>query len=953
VNPAEFAERLARAGDSERAASLTVCEPFARVGVALALKDLYFSTYSSDPQLAAGAAAALAALASIDTTPEILALAAWIGGTAALQLEGHVERAITLIDEAAARFEAIGQPHTAASTQVSKIFALARLGRYDEAIACGLRARDVFLSYDNMLEAGKIELNLGNIYHRRDRYGEAEQFYLAARERFAAIGDEKLLTYTDNGLANILSMQHHFRGAARLYEQALARAEATGLEVTRAEIECNLGNLELFQGRYDRALDYLEQSRRRYAALNMPHESAIAEQELADAYLELNLTPEASAIYSQVIATFAELGMRAELSRALLNDGRACLALGRFDLARVRLAEAHDLYIAEGNTTGAALVTLAEAQLAYAEGDYIAVQWAAARAEGPLAEAGIWGRLLVACWLRGESARLLGGHAMARSLIEATLRDAEQRHVPQVAQLCHTSLGLIAAAEGDLAAAEAAFKRAVELIETMRAQLPADEFRTAFAADKLMPYTELVRLCLNDGGAGRIREALGYIERERSRALLDMLGGAVRSPLSPRDPFEANLVARLSELRQELNWFYGQINRPPDSDAPRGAPAMNALYGAIHERETEVSQIRRQLQQRSSHNGNGAQAPLAQVEALDVAWLQHELGPDTALVEYFALDEELLAFIVTHQQVELVRGLGSEQEVATSLEQFRFQIGTLRYGATRLQSYIGQLTARVQHHLSRLYALLLRPLEQHLGARRLIVVPHRALHYLPFHALYDGTAYVIERREISYAPSASMLRYCRPRSPEALNHAVLLGVADEQMPRVRDEVAALAPLFSSATVLMDDQATVAALRAQATAADVLHLACHGQFRPDNPLFSSLRLADGWLTVRDAYALDLKCGLVTLSACETGVSAVAPGDELIGLARGFFSAGASSLLVSLWTVDDATTATLMGSFYTRLRAGERPAAALRHAQCELLASHPHPFFWSPFVLSGRW
>jgi len=953
VNPAELAERLALAGDMERTALLAGCDLLARVDLAKALKELYFNTYSSDPQRAAGAAAALVALASIDTTPEIQALAAWTSGMAALQIEGQVERAIALIDEAAARFEAIDQPHTAVSTQVSKIYALARLGRYDEAIACGLRARDVFLTYDNMLEAGKIELNLGNIYHRRDQYGEAEQFYLAARERFAAIGDQRLLTYTDNGLANVLSMQHHFRRAAQLYEQALARAEAAGLEVTRAEIECNLGNLELFQGHYDRALDYLEQSRRRYAALDMPHESAISEQELADAYLELNLAPEASATYTRVIATFAELGMRAEQSRALLNDGRACLALGQFDMARVRLAEAHQLYSAEGNAVGAALVTLAEAQLAYAEGNYAAVQEAAARAAGPLAEAGIWGRLLVARWLRGEATRLLGRRAAARPLIVATLRDAEQRNVPQVAHHCHTSLGLIFAAEGDVASAEAAFTRAIELIETMRAQLPADEFRTAFAADKLTPYTEMVRLCLKDRGADRTGEALGYIERERSRALLDMLGGAVRSPLLPRDPFEAQLLARLSELRQELNWFYGQLNRPPDSDAPRGAAAMSALQNAIHEHETEVSQIRRQLQQRRSPDGNGAHALPTQVETLDIAWLQRELGPDTALVEYFTLDEELLAFIVTDERVELVRGLGREQQVAAALEQFRFQIGTLRYGASRLQSHLDQLTVRVQHHLSRLYTLLMRPLEQHLGTRRLIVVPHRALHYVPFHALYDGAAYLIEQREIGYAPSASVLRYCQARPQESLKHAVLLGFADEQTPRVRDEVAALAPLFSSATVLVDDQATVAALRAHAAAADVLHLACHGQFRPDNPLFSSLRLADGWLTVRDAYALDLKCGLVALSACETGVNAVAPGDELIGLARGFFSAGASSLLVSLWTVDDETTATLMRSFYMHLRAGNRPAAALRHAQRELLGSHPHPFFWSPFVLLGRW
>jgi CHAT domain-containing protein len=84
-----------------------------------------------------------------------------------------------------------------------------------------------------------------------------------------------------------------------------------------------------------------------------------------------------------------------------------------------------------------------------------------------------------------------------------------------------------------------------------------------------------------------------------------------------------------------------------------------------------------------------------------------------------------------------------------------------------------------------------------------------------------------------------------------------------------------------------------------------------------------------------------------------VSAVAPGDELIGLARGFFSAGAPSVLVSLWNVDDDSTARLMGMFYCRLRAGDRPAAALRYAQRELLRKQPYPFFWSPFVLLGRW
>jgi CHAT domain-containing protein len=951
-----LAALLAGADAGERADVLARHAEIADLGLAHALKELYYATNTSEPQRASAAAAALGALAHANEHPEIQALAAWTAGMAAVQIEGQIERAIERLDDAAARFEQLGQPLTAAATQVSNIYALAMLGRYDEAIECGMRARDVFLSAGDVLQAGKVELNLGNIYRRRDQYPAAEQFYRSAHERFAAAGDARLLAYADNDLANVLNMQHNFRAAEQLYVQALAHVEAAGLEVNRAEIECNLGFLELFRGRYDRALAYLEQSRRRYAELDMPHESAIAELELADAYLELNLAPEAAAIYERVAATFAELGMRAEQAQALLNHGRASQRLGRLDEARAMLAEAHQLYDEEGNRVGAALVTLAEAQVALAEGDDAAVESAAARAEGPIAATGAWGRLLLARWLRGNAARALGRHDLARQILTATLRDAEERGVADIVQRCHTSLGLLAAAEGDQASAEAAFRSAVELIESMRIALPADEFRAAFAADKLAPYTELVRICLADG---RVLEALDYVERERSRALADMLGGAARLPVRPRDGFEERLLARLEELREDLSWFYSQINRTFDplggemGEAARSAETMEELYRSARDREARIAEITRQFQQLGH-------APLHLVEPLDIVQLQRDLGADTVLVEYFTLDGELLAFVVAHDRVEVVRRLGRMQDVAAALEQLRFQLGTLRHGADRVRAHLEQLTTRAQHYLARLYHLLLRPIEERLGAdepaegaRRLVVVPHRALHYIPFHALFDGARYLNERREVVYAPSASVLHHCLTRPRRAFERALLLGVPDERAPRVRDEVEAIAPLFAQATALLDAAATQAALREQAGAADVVHLACHGQFRPDNPLFSALRLADGWLTVRDAYELDLSGGLVALSACETGVSAVSSGDDLAGLARGFFAAGAPSLLLSLWTVDDASTAGFMTHFYRHLRDGHSPAAALRQAQQAIQEHYPHPFFWSAFALFGRW
>ena len=944
---AELAARLVDAGNAEREALLRDNPALADVELAYTLKEICQADWSTEPTRSVRAAAALTFLAEFakeqNNGSEIGALAKWALGIAAL-VAGQMEIAVAHLDAAESTLLSLGKDRPAAGTRLARSIALAMLGRYDEAIACGLRARELFLDYGDLLATGQIENNIGNLYFRRDDYHQAEKFQSDARDRFITLNNLKLLATVNNCLANTHALLHKFKSAEELYEQAVAQAEASGVPVTQAEIEGNIGTLALLQGRYDRALDYLERSRRRYASLGMPHQSASAEQEIADAYLELNLLPEAIAIYERVIPTFAQLGMRAERARALAQNGRASVLLGKVGEARDLLTEARHLYAAEGNEVGEAMVALTQAQLDYHRGNYAAAGQTAAEAEPRLALSGSWRKLLMARWLRGEAERAQGHTSEAKQTLEQTLLEANQNEQPQVAERCYTSLGLVASMMGDPESAERAFKQAVALTEELRAPLPGEEFRTAFFSDKLVPYNELMRVCLTSG-ANRVGEALSYVERARSRALVDQLGGQLNLQTEPRDSFEAELLQQLADLRQELNYLYNQINSSGRQARP-GEAEMEIARQALSDRERKTLEIMRQLQHRS-------QKIFTQVELLDVAALQRDLGVDTALVEYTTIDDELLAFVVTEKSVEVVRNLGSEATVSAELSRLRFQIDTLRHGSEGVRRHLPDLTRRAQQHLQSLYDLLLRPIEARMSQRRLVIVPHRTLHYLPFQALHDGEGYLLERREVSYAPSALVLQQCLRRDKRRLNKALLLGVADEQTPRVHDEIKALTPLFPETVALLNRDATLEELRTHAPAADVVHLACHGQFRPDNPLFSSLQLGNGWLTVRDAYDLNLHCGLVTLSACETGVSAVAPGDELIGLARGFFAAGSPSLLISLWTVDDDATAQLMIEFYQHLIGGKAPAAALRQAQLNIMATRPHPFFWSPFVLVGRW
>jgi CHAT domain-containing protein len=272
------------------------------------------------------------------------------------------------------------------------------------------------------------------------------------------------------------------------------------------------------------------------------------------------------------------------------------------------------------------------------------------------------------------------------------------------------------------------------------------------------------------------------------------------------------------------------------------------------------------------------------------------------------------------------------------------------------------LTRLTQRVLASLYDELVAPLEPLLGEaaasartgapHKIAIIPYGLLHQVPFHALFDGEAYLIDRFEVSYAPSATVFSLCQKRIPRRSDGAVVMSVADPLIPNVAAEARAVASHLPDAEVLADGQATTSAMREKAPGCGILHLACHGMFRADNPMFSSLKLHDGWLTAADVLPLDFGGTVVTLSACESARNQVLAGDELVGLARGFLGAGAATLVASLWLVQDETTSRMMEGWYARLHNGVGKAAALREAQLAFKERHPHPYYWGPFVLIGQ-
>lgn len=929
----DLAEKLIEATNSERGSLLRDISETDFLKLAFAVKEVSYEFWTTEPTKTENGALVLETLRKHSSNLQISALAKWIKGISALT-KGKPATAIKSLDEAAAFFLRADKEHEAAQTQVSKLYALALLGRYDEAVEVGEKAIRIFVKYGDELSAGKIQRNLGNIFWRRDFYKEAENNFLSARKRFVKIRNQEELTMVENCLATLYTSQNDLLKAEKFYSFALDRLDGSKMLLTRAEIEASMGNLALNRGKFDEALKFLESSRRRYESLKMPHQEAVAELEIADIYLELNLSIEAFEIYEKVTETFASLKMQGEQARARANFGRVAVALRQENLARRELKKASKLYLAEKNSVGAAAVKLSEAQLAFSLKQFQEALKIAEEAGKLLEKTGNLRYQLTSRWLQGEALRNLKKYAAAESILRKTFTESVKNEQINLAQAAQTSLGKLFVAQKNYRRAKRCFQKAIDLTETLRAPLPAEQFRMSFLANKLESYEELAKIYLKEN---ETEKAFMLVECSRSRALAETLGGFETQ--SATDQTSKKSLEKLESLREELNWFYSRLNRARNKDTEN-------LQCEARKREKQIADLMRRIE------SAGGQANFRGGIKLDFEKLQAQLGAERALIEYVVFDGRISAFVITNRRIEFVENLCAESEIMPLLEGLRFQFGGLRYGAKNLSAFLPELKKRADFYLAELYKKLLAPLEKSLENRALTIVPVRELHYVPFNALFDGRNYLIEKFGVNYTPSATVLQFCLSKLGRKFENALLVAYADERIPLVNREIEHLRKIFRKAKTLTGDAATVSAFTRQAKDFDVLHLACHGEFRPDNPLFSSLHLADGAITVRDVCSQKLKANLVTLSACETGLNSIFAGDEILGLTRGFLTAGVASLVLSLWTVNDEATAELMKNFYQQLQT-KSVSESLRLAQIEFIKKGTHPYFWSSFVAIGKW
>jgi len=469
---------------------------------------------------------------------------------------------------------------------------------------------------------------------------------------------------------------------------------------------------------------------------------------------------------------------------------------------------------------------------------------------------------------------------------------------------------------------EQAFKKlnkAILVIEEQRSAIKTEAGKIGFVGNKQKVYSLLISKLLDKG---KYAEAFLYAERAKSRALVDLLAQKknIRGGQTVSATLPDKLISSLSSAEQKLAL----------ATKTKSTEKQRAL---IRKKKTDLIQLNPNL------------ASLLTVDVPSLRQIQSNLPEGEYLIEYYGHDDDLFAFTLSRKDIKAVKLNGKNIDKLVSL--FRSQLNQPKSSAYKK-------TGRT------LYSRLITPLNKHLKTKSLTIVPHGALHYLPFSALPTPSGHMIDNYALRILPSASVMQFLNKKH-KAKGALLVFGNPDSNNkaldpPGAQKEAIAIAKIQPKAQLLLRKKATETAVKQHGGAYKYLHFASHGVFDPETPLASGLLLAkdkqnDGTLTVAELYDLNLHADLVTLSACETALGTITNGDDVIGFTRGFLYAGANSIVSSLWKVDDTATNKLMQAFYKNLKKIDK-RSALRLAQLHLKkSSKKHPYYWAAFQLTG--
>lgn len=834
------------------------------------------------------------------------------------------------------------------------------------------RLSDALLLHNKAAEAARIEgdqaglarsaNNLALVYTDQGNFAEARTDLVRAREAFHRLGDNR----NEGRVLSNLGMLDAQMGDPRSAIVSLAQARLLYRVAGDPDGEQNA------LGQLGTAYDALGESQHAFAALDsalaLSRDHGLRQEEASNLELIAGLHRQAGdprralELYEQANRIDGELGLSVEQGTNRRGVAEIQAAMGRPDLARenarralllhrttgVRLAELRDLLLMADLAAAAGEPSESvEAHLRAAEHLSAALDARVARIEIAIARAALANRAadsrgVLRVLRRAGHDLTLGGYGVEW----------------QVAALRARAYARLAL----LDSAAAAGREAVAAVERVRGNFGSAFLRSSFAADKAEAYGDLVQILLR---LDRTGEAFEVADGARSHALLEHLA-AVEGEGMPASA----TVRTLAEGDAILRRIDGLVARLDTLEETPPADRDSVARARSHALATDLADARGSyealLVRVAERDATGTALLGGRRTRMDE--IQGALHPDEAVVEYLVTPSRLIVFVVTRREIA-----SAVTEVARSDLARRVRLALDLLGGPVSSS------GSPREVLTALHATLIGPVERTgllRGVRRVIVVPHSVLAYLPFAALQrEGSGrYLMEDYSLLHLPSAAALSALRSEPSRSATagraEATAFAPFPRQLPGSLREVRAFRSIVSGAGAEEGSSATEPRLRRALSAGGMVHIASHGSMNPRNPMFSRIELAtgkgapddDGRLEVHELLGLRISAPLVFLSGCETGIGAAgstpfASGEDYATLAQAFLYAGARNVTATLWRIQDEGAAVFAERFYANL-GSLPPAEALAAAQRDLLRSprYASPYYWAGYQLSGdgaRW
>ncbi|MCR4438616.1 MAG: CHAT domain-containing protein [bacterium] len=859
---------------------------------------------------------------------------------------------------------------------------------YAAAIAAMEHVREVASSSQEQL-LPELHRELGIVHERAGHYQAALEQYEASRALYAAAGasEGQALNLSDMGRVALRYLEDYPLALQHL-SAGLALLEAQGPSATLVEVLNNLGLAHEMMADYRAAVDAQRRAREQAERLKLPDKVALCEHYLANLAWKMGDYQEALQHNRRALQAFEKQGDLSLQALALATRGLIQLSIGNAPQALRDQHNALEIAIRTGElldqatirkNIGLVHVTLGEYEKALVEFTAAAhLDSTIGRQRGLSYDLRNMGALLLqkgqltgadeslraaltlskevgdrrneaqCLYYIGAVRRAQRNREQAVLYLEQAAALARSLFVPEVEWRALHQLGLLQREARRLEESRASLLQAVQVVEQMRARIKVAEHQAGFINDKQEVYADLIDLLIE---MGRDEEAFAIAERARSRGFLDMLGNRQLAfgARTSQELYDAltGVEAQMRNVQEEIARL--RSVEPEQASAAQKERLQQLSAELTKLRSTYESQLIRLKE------SDPRLADMVTVDPWPPSRVQALLPPGVAVVEYFVGKDRLFIWLVTSATLKAwATPLGQEELYK--------EVGQVRQAISQLST--------VRQRSARLWQALIAPAAPSLqGVSTLVIIPHGPLHYLPFACLVDPQGrYLIETFSLATAPSGTVLGMCMeggsrflstPRQEFrvlALGNPTLPG-QPRPLPMAAKEVESISRSFAKVDKFLGTSATETVVKAAQSPYDVYLFSCHGEYDSANPLFSSLLLApdkenDGRLEAREVFSLRLESYLVAMSACETALSSIAGGDEIIGLTRSFVFAGASSLFASLWKVDDLATAVMVKRFVRYLAEGESRARALQRAQLLVMSEvNAHPAYWAAFQLIG--